>query len=66
MIVLLLKNVEIFEAKGKNARLSNFYFCHYVLKCRLLQGRQKASICGKGLNSEKNIYFPTYCAKTGV
>ena len=29
--------------------LSNFFFCHNVFKSRLLQRRQKASICGEGL-----------------
>ena len=27
--------------------MSNFYFCHNVFKIRLLQRRQKASVCEK-------------------
>ena len=36
-------------ANGEIARFANFSFCHNVFKSRLLQTREKASICRKGL-----------------
>ena len=43
--------VEKVVTKGEIATLSNFNFCNNVYNSRLLQRRQKASTCGKGLTS---------------
>ena len=34
---------------------SNFSFSHSVFKRLVSQGRQKASLCGNGLNKEGNV-----------
>ena len=41
--------------------MSNFSFCHNDFKSRLLQGRQKASVCGKGLKDQKGILGHEMC-----
>ena len=43
--------------------LSNFFFCHYVSKFRLLQRRQKASIWGKGLTTLINNLCTFNCGE---
>ena len=43
--------------------MSNFSFCQNVFKCRLQQGRQKASVCWKGytLNAYLNCLTNPTC-----
>ena len=41
--------------------MSNFIFCHNVLKCRQLQMRQNASASGKGLKKPLGSFYWQQC-----
>ena len=56
MRISLQKELKTLWQREKLLVLSNFSFCHDVFKSRQMQGRQKASICGKGL-SWRNFKF---------
>ena len=40
------------------SKTSNFTFCHYVIKSRLMHMRQNVSICGKGLRVMRKALYP--------
>ena len=48
--------------KEKLLVTSNFSFSHSVFKRLVSQGRQKASLCGNGLNTKKNIKLDRHFA----
>ena len=48
--------------KEKLLVLSNLSFCHDVFKSRLLQTRQSASICGKGLKTFQELLTAIFYA----
>ena len=52
-----MKKNEIIGAKGEIARFEPILLFVSVFKSRLLQRRQKASICEKGLNFNELPYF---------
>ena len=52
---LIIDKVEIIVANGEITHYKQFSFCHNDFKSCLLQSRQKAFICEKGLTMKEDL-----------